>query len=246
MEIAFGNLSTTEEVTFGQTYSDEPSIIDDAIREAVGVVLTLDPKVVNVDRAVRRSTTMVVTVGAQSAAYVTDATEKLQAATEDGQLTKLVDKAITTLSLPGNPNGLGHSVGKSTLLTSHALPNVYTAAEQDVEKSNQKSISMWFMVCFGVAGVLVVIGSVHVYLMFKYGWDKTGIEEEEYWDEWYDEEAYEEEEVEEQPAVAYQPPKPSYGDDEEGQILAAAETAGINMNDSQALIAFTKEWKAGR
>ena len=57
--------------------------------------------------------------------------------------------------------------------------------------------------------------------------------------------AYEEEyEEEDTPALAYEPPKPSYGDDEEGQILEAAEVAGINMNDSQALIAFTKEWKA--
>merc|ERR1712166_1487119 len=110
---------------------------------------------------------------------------------------------------------------------------------EDQEKSNQKSISMWFMVCFGVAGVIVVIGAVHVYLMFKYGWDKSGIQAEEEWDEAYDEE-YEEE----TPALAYEPPKPSYGDDEEGQILEAAEVAGINMNDSQALIAFTKEWKA--
>jgi len=337
-----------EAVTFGQTYPDELSVIDTAIRQAIGTILTLDPSVVNVDKAVgvvtadRRNsncvlctsydestdhaatqfcqdgegkcwskndctgvgslcdvvpttandcvlctsydynadqssldfcqdsngkcwspddctglgshcrvvtqsgTTMVVTVGAASATYVETATDELRSASMNGQLTKLVDKAVTSLSrTAGNPTGLGHSVGSTTLLTSHALPNAYEATEEDQEKSNQKSISMWFMVCFGVAGVIVVIGAVHVYLMLKYGWDKTGIQEEEEWDEWYDEEAYEEEyEEEEQAAVAYEPPKPSYGDDEEGQILAAAEVAGINMNDSQALIAFTKEWKA--
>jgi len=347
MEINFGNITSNEAVTFGQTYSDEPSIIDTAIRQAIGTILTLDPSVINVDKAVgvvtadRRNsncvtctsysestdhaasqfcqdsegkcwdqndctgvgslcdvvatvvndcvtctsfdynadqnsltfcqdsngkcfssddcsgvgsychvvtqsgTTMVVTVGAPSASYVETVTDKLRSGSMDGQLTKLVDKAITTLSRPENPAGLGHSVGSTTLLTSHALPNAYEATEEDQEKSNQKSISMWFMVCFGVAGVIVVIGAVHVYLMFKYGWDKSGIQAEEEWDEWYDEEAYEEEyEEEETPALAYEPPKPSYGDDEEGQILEAAEVAGINMNDSQALIAFTKEWKA--
>lgn len=43
---------------------------------------------------------------------------------------------------------------------------------------------------------------------------------------------------------SYSPPQGNFGDDEEGQILKAASKAGIDMNDSQALIAFTKEYKA--
>ena len=44
----------------------------------------------------------------------------------------------------------------------------------------------------------------------------------------------------------YKPPQVSFGDDEEGQILQAATQAGVDMNDSQALIAFTKDFRANR
>lgn len=220
--------------------------MDNALRAVIAKILTLDPSVVNVAQALRREsgTTMVVTVGAISAVYVEKTTEAIRAATEDGSLTKKLDAEISTMTPDGL--GLGHSVGATTLTASHGMPNVYAESTVDSEKSNQKSISMWFMVCFGVAGVVVVIGAVHIYLMFKYGWDKTDIAAEEEWDEYYydEEEGWEEEEEAQTPT--YQPPKPSYGDDEEGQILEAAENAGINMNDSQALIAFTKDWKAGR
>ena len=55
------------------------------------------------------------------------------------------------------------------------MPNLAASASVEPETSNSKQISMWFVVGFGVVGTLVVIVSIHVYMMLKHGWVKVSL-----------------------------------------------------------------------
>lgn len=161
-------------------------------------------------------------------------------------------------ALPGTVNGktmccvlcqkkILHPIGGSELLESHSNVNLQAAGILGPNQATE-GVSVWFLVAFGAAAVTMGTCAIHVYLMVRHGWNKQEkpptLEELQAWvhgdDEYYDEEYYEEEYAPPKPSVS----KPTYGNDEEGRILAAADEAGIDMNDSAALIAFTKNFRS--
>jgi len=138
------------------------------------------------------------------------------------------------------------TVGSVSVIDTEArFNNAYLEANRSgIEHA--KGVSVWFLVGFGGICVLLAIGALHLYIMLKHGWQKsdkppTWSEIEDWmWGGGQEEGGWEEESGTES---SYKPPRVSYGDDEEGQILQAATEAGIDMNDSAALSSFTIEWK---